>query len=157
MNVSLYKNSAPPNKINKKSSLTNERTFENVYFTEKGTLDILHPTVLLKVTNDIGDISNYNYMYIGKFSRYYYIESISTEGGLIRITGRVDALMSHRQDILASEQYITRSQSVQNRYLVDPLLPISSQHKYFVKTFGSPVFDEHCTNVILETIGKGAS
>lgn len=157
MNVSLYKNSAPPNKINKKGNLTNERTFENVYFTESGTLDILHPTVLLKITNDIGDISDYNYMYIGKFSRYYYIESISTDGGLIRITGRVDALMSHKTDILNSTQYIIRSESIQNRYIVDSLLPISSQKKYFVKQYGEPVYDEDCDCVILETIGKGVS
>ncbi len=157
MDVTLYKNSAPPNKINKKSSLSHAHTFTNVYFTENGSLDILHPTILIKYTNDIGDMSVYNYMYVGKFNRYYYIESVSTEGGLVRISGRCDVLMSHKSDILDSTQYIIRSESIQNKYIVDSLLPISSQKKYFVRQYGEPVYDENCDCVILETIGKGVS
>jgi len=157
MQVILYKNSAPPNKVNKSANLSNSTDFHNCIFTQKNALDILHPSVLLDMNIDIGDVREYNYMYIPKFSRYYFIDSVSAEGGLIRIDGRCDVLMSHKTDILASTQYITRSETSQNKYIVDSLLPIESRHKYYGEQFGVEVSDIHCHNVILETIGKGGT
>ena len=155
--IKLYHNSAPPNKINKAGNLSKATDQIGLRFTEKNTLDILHPSILIEFSGDISDIKDYNYMYISEISRYYYIDSLSTEGGLIRINGRCDVLMSHKADILASTQYIVRSESLQNKYVVDPLLPFTSQKKYFVRQYGNPVYDEMCNCVILETIGKGVS
>lgn len=156
MNITLYKNSSPPNQVEK--TLTNENEIEAVRFIEKGTLDILNPSVLIQLTADIKDASKYNYMYIPKFSRYYFIDSISTEGGLIRINGRVDSLMSHKTDILSSKQYILRQESKNNSpYLEDNMLPISSNHNYVGKVFGRKVADTTCGRVILATTGKGGT
>lgn len=156
MNVILYKNSSPPNKVDKTLSKKNE--IEGVRFIEKGTLDILHPSILLQLTNDIKDVSVYNYLYIPKFSRYYFIDSISTEGGLIRIDGRVDPLMSHKKDILASTQYILRQETKNNSpYLDDNMLPISSKHNYKGVVFGRKVADVSCGRIILATTGKGGT
>lgn len=160
MNIILYKNSAPPNKVNKKGSLDKKtmRTIEDVRFIEKGALDILHPSVLVKLFTDIDDIRSYNYMKIGQFSRYYFIDSISTEGGLIRIDGRCDVLYSHMNDILNSTQYVLRQQhNNTSPYLEDNMLPISSKHWYKVDNFGRKVSDVTCGRVILATSGNGGT
>lgn len=156
MNITLYKNQSPPNKVSK--SLTNSNEIEAVRFIEKGSLDILNPSVLIQLTDDVKDASKYNYMYIPKFSRYYYIDDVSTEGGLIRINGRVDVLMSHKKDILASKQYILRQEKNNNSpYLEDGMLPISSKHNYKGITFGRKVADVTCGRVILATAGDGGT
>lgn len=156
MNITLYKNSSPPNKVSK--SLSNANEIEAVRFLEKGALDILNPTVLIQLTDDIKDIAKYNYMYIPKFSRYYYIDDINTEGGLIRIVGRCDVLMSHKKDILKSKQYVLRQEKNNNSpYLDDNMLPISSKHNYKGDVFGRKVADVTCGRVILATTGNGGT
>lgn len=156
MNIKLYNNVSPPNQV--KKTLKNEHDIEGIIFKEYDALSLINPTLKIKSTvMDASSIAKYNYFRIPKFSRYYYIESAYSEGGLIVIRGRVDVLMSFKSDILNSEQYIIRSESVQNKYLVDPYLPIESHKKYYVKNFGDPVYNEHCQNVILETIGKGGT
>ena len=158
MQVILYKNSAPPNKVNKSANLSNSKDFHNCIFTQKNALDILHPSVLLDMNIDIGDVRKYNYMYIPKFSRYYFIDSISAEGGLIRIDGRCDVLMSHKTDILKSKQYILRQEKKNNSpYLDYNMLPIRSDHNYIAKPFGHYVDDRTCGRVILATTGKGGT
>lgn len=164
MQVILYKNSAPPNKVNKSANLSNSEDFHNCIFTQKNALDILHPSVLLDMNIDIGDVRKYNYMYIPKFSRYYFIDSVSTEGGLIRIDGRCDVLMSHKKDILASKQYILRQEKKNNSpYLDDNMLPISSQHNYKGEILKDSngnerkVADITCGRVILATTGNGGT
>lgn len=156
MNVYLFKNQSPPNQVDK--ALTSKKEIENVRFIEKDTLDILNPTVLIKISDEVSDIAKYNYMSIPKFNRYYYIDSVSAEGGLWRINGRVDVLMSHKKDILASKQYIIRQQSKNNSpYLDDNMMPISSQHNYVGKEFGRNVADITCGRIILATTGKGGT
>lgn len=156
MHVSLYKNQSPPNKVNKK--ITGEKEFTGVIFTERDTLDILNPTIVVKMSNEASDVSKYNYMFINKFNRYYYIDSISAEGGLWRIVGRVDPLMSHKKDILESKQYVIRQETNNNSpYLDDNMLPISSQHNYVGKEFGRNVADITCGRIILATTGKGGT
>ena len=158
MYVILYKNSAPPNKVDKKSSLKNRKEFTNIQFIERNAFDILNPSVLVKNTNDISDIKNYNYMEIPALNRYYFIDSISSEGGLIRINGRCDVLMSHKTDILNSTQYILRQETYNNSpYLEDGMLPISSKHNYKGKVFGRKVSDISCGRIILATTGNGGT
>lgn len=167
MQVILYKNSAPPNKVSKTKEggqLTNEKDFHNCIFTQKNALDILHPSVLLDMNIDIGDVRKYNYMYIPKFSRYYFIDSISGEGSMIRIDGRCDVLNSHKKDILASKQYILRQEQKNNSpYLDDNMLPISSKHNYKGEILKDSngnerkVADVTCGRVILATTGNGGT
>lgn len=164
MQVILYKNSAPPNKVNKSANLSGSTDYHNCIFTQKNALDILHPSVLLDMNIDIGDVRKYNYMYIPKFSRYYFIDSISAEGGLIRIDGRCDVLMSHKTDILKSKQYILRQEKNNNSpYLDDNMLPISSKHNYKGEILKDSngnerkVADVTCGRVILATTGNGGT
>ena len=154
MDVTLYRVTDQPNKVVK--NLKKVKELSDVRFIEKDALDILNPTILFKNTTEIADNSKYNYFKIAKFNRYYFITSITAEGGLVRVTGKCDVLMSHSADILASQQYVLRQESkYKNPYLFDNLLPITSDHNYIGKPFGNPVFKKDCGYVLLATTGIG--
>jgi hypothetical protein len=155
MNVILYNISDPPNKVNKK--LGTGKTIEGVVFKENDYLNILTPTIVLNLSDEISDYSHYNYVYIKRFARYYYITNMTAKGGLVEISCKSDPLKSFSKDILKSSQYVVRSQTSQNKYIPDTLLPFTSRHKYYSVEFGDPVTDIHCQCVIMETIGKGGT
>lgn len=155
MNIRLYNISDNPNKVKKSASKTGGTLIEEVRFKDADTLNVLTPTLLLNINTDLSECIKFNYVYIPKTTRFYYITNISAVGGLIAIDCKVDALMSWSSDILNSTQYIIRSETVQNEYIVDNLLPIDSRHKYYGEIVGDDVYDVHCHNVILETIGRG--
>lgn len=158
MNITLYKNTAPPNKVNKYTNLKSAHEVEAVRFIEKGSLDILNPSILVNLGTEISEAGKYNYCYIPKFKRYYFIEGVSAEGGLIRIDCKVDALYSHMKDILSSNQYILRQETKNNSpYLEDNMLPIRSDHGYIMEPFGSYVDDRSCGRIIMATTGKGGT
>lgn len=158
MNIILYKNTAPPNVVNKFSKLKNAREVEAVRFLEKGSLDILNPSILLNLGSEVSDAGTFNYCYIPKFKRYYFVIGVSTEGGLIRIDCKVDVLYSHMKDILNSNQYIIRQETKNNSpYLEDNMLPIRSDHGYVMKPFGNYVDDRTCGRIIMATTGKGGT
>lgn len=155
MNIRLYNISDNPDKVKKSASKTGGTLIEDVRFLDDDSLNVLTPTLLLNIDADLSECIKFNYVYIPKTTRFYYITNIYTKGGLVAIDCKVDALMSWSSDILKSTQYIIRSETVQNEYIVDNLLPIDSRHKYYGEIVGDEVYDVHCHNVILETIGRG--
>lgn len=163
MNVKFYHTSSPTNKVVKQLSAdTAESVYTEVRFTEDETMSILHPVIVLNGISNIQDITKYNYFYIPKFTRYYYISDIKTRGSLVYVSGDCDVLMSWRDDIKASNQYISRQENAPelynlSKYYVDNMLPISSKKVYAVEPFGSAVDDRQCYHVILETVGKGGT
>lgn len=155
MNIRLYNISDNPNKVKKSASKSGGTLIEDVRFKDADSLNVLTPTLLLNINTDISECIKFNYVYIPKTTRFYYITNISTVGGLIAIDCKVDALMSWCDDILSSNQYVSRSESDGNALIVDNLLPIHSDHLFYIKPFGDSVYDETCNYCILETAGKG--
>lgn len=158
MTVKFYNVSDPPEVVQK--TLGNAREFADVRFLEPDCLNVQNPIIIINlastnIDNAIENLVRYNYCYIAKFARYYWIDNIKTENALVRIELSVDPLMSFKNDIIGSVQYVSRSQNVINRKLVDPMLPIQSDHVIYIKPFGADVYKENCTNVILETTGLG--
>lgn len=155
MKVELYKNKSTYNTLDK--SLENKTTF-NATFIKNDFLDVTRPTILIQYTSNISDIVKFNYCHIPDLKRYYYIENISTQGGLIKIECRVDVLMSFKSDIKASKQYIIRSQKRNpSPYLEDNMLPIKSKHSYVSVAFGNEIDNKNCGYVILATAGDGGT
>ena len=157
MNIRLYNISDNPNKVKKSASKSGGTLIDDVRFKDADSLNVLTPTLLLNINNDISECIKFNYVYIPKTTRFYYITNISTVGGLIAIDCKVDVLMSWSTDILSSQQYIARSESDINAKLVDNLLPIHSDHLINIEPFGDSVYDENCIYCILETAGKGGT
>lgn len=158
--IRLYNNSSPPNKINK--SLSKELEVRGS-FKEDDSWSLNNPSILLNIGLVADDINIYNYCYLPSTHRYYFITSVTTEGALTRIECRTDVLMSFKKDILASTQYISRSEYIptsdqkNKRYLVDNLLPMDSRNSYDIKVFGETVDDRDCIHLILETAGRGGA
>ena len=71
MDIILYNTSSPPNRVSK--VLGTGRTIEDVRFTEKNSLNVINPTIILNLGNELSDISKYNYLKIPKFTRYYWM------------------------------------------------------------------------------------
>lgn len=157
MNIRLYNISDNPNKVKKSASKSGGTLIEDVRFKDADSLNVLTPTLLLNINTDISECIKFNYVYIPKTTRFYFITNISTVGGLIAIDCKVDVLMSFASDILNSSQYVVRSESDINGMLVDNLLPIHSDHLINIEPFGDSVYDEGCYYCILETAGKGGN
>jgi hypothetical protein len=102
----------------------------------KHDVSIINP--VLAVQENYDSYVNFNYFYIPKFKRYYYITNVDFSNNIAYISGTVDVLASYRVDILNSTQYIIRSQSYWNGNILDSLYPTDSKPTYKTVDFTSP-------------------
>lgn len=92
MQIKFYYNSSEKNKINK--SISRELTMDGNLRDE---CSVINPTILVEHSN----LSNYNYVYIPEFKRYYFITEMTiVRNNLWRISLKVDVLESFKSDIL---------------------------------------------------------
>lgn len=92
MQIKFYYNSSEKNKIGK--SLSKELTMDGNLRDE---CSVINPTILVEHSN----LSNYNYVYIPEFKRYYFITEMTiVRNNLWRISLKVDVLESFKSDIL---------------------------------------------------------
>lgn len=84
---------------------------------------ILNPVI--KLENVVA--YNFNYAYIQEFDRYYFVEDWHSEQGFWFLQLRIDALGTWKAVIGSSTQYVERSQSQQNEYIVDTQYPTSGK------------------------------
>ena len=77
--------------------------------TLKQETSVIKPNVIIEASN----LSDYNYMYIAEFGRYYFITDIvSIRNGLWRISGSVDVLMSFKDAIESCPIILSHTESV---------------------------------------------
>ena len=107
MIAKMYMTTDNTNRINK------ELTFiEDVEIKFKDDVNLITPVILLK----FDDLINFNYVYIDKFKRYYFIEDVEIYPNKIyNIRLVCDVLMSFKDDILNSYGNIT-TQTTFNPY-----------------------------------------
>ena len=92
MQIKFYYNSSEKNKIGK--LLSRELTMDGNLRDE---CSVINPTILVEHSN----LSNYNYVYIPEFKRYYFITEMTiVRNNLLRISLKVDVLESFKSDIL---------------------------------------------------------
>lgn len=105
MKLTLYKQSATPNRVNKSGFLNEVGTIDGIIV--KGTENTLTPDFIV---NTNPTVYNANYFYCDFTSRYYYITSCDvTTGGRIIVHSRVDVLMTFRNEILSSSSWVLKS------------------------------------------------
>ena len=97
---------------------------------------IINPVLAIQENYD--SYVDFNYFYIPKFKRYYYITNVDFSNNIAYITGAVDSLASYKNDILNSTLYIIRSQSYWNGNIMDSLYPTDSKPTYKTVDFTSP-------------------
>ena len=100
--------------------------------TMKNETEILAPEINIQTTDNLSD---YNYAYIERYGRYYYIKPSTTPNGFWRMTGRVDVLMSHRTELLKLSGTLKRSERIYNGYLNDPEYKALAYRKIVTKQF----------------------
>lgn len=87
---------------------------------------LITPTISFEFASDFSPMSNtwnleFNYAYIAKFARYYWITDWTYDGGLWHATMKVDVLATFRPEILASSAFVAYDESA-NTDLVDSRL-----------------------------------
>ena len=112
---------------------------------------IINPVIELK-TNPLG----YNYCYIQKFNRYYFINDIVYSIGYWTLSLNVDVLASFKSDITSSTQYVLRSSSAYNDNILDTFYgtKASSSNNYAIATASSTVVDPDYSLSIADYFNK---
>lgn len=105
MTLTLYKQAATPNRVDKSAYLTEQGKIDGVVLLD--TRDIITPVFIL-ATNPM--VYNANYLFCDFTQRYYYIDNVDLmAGGRIAIHCRVDVLHTYRAEILGSVAWVDRS------------------------------------------------
>lgn len=103
MEIILYNNKSPKNKIGK--TLTNQNTITGSL---RGETSISNFQMLLNIV----DLNPYNYMYIADFGKYYFITNIiSVRTGLWLVTASIDVLESYKSEILSLDVILSTTES----------------------------------------------
>ena len=76
-------------------------------------------TPVIEIEYNPDNLPKYNYAYIESFERYYFINNIVFERGVWILSLSVDLLASYKEDIFNSRQYVIRSASRKNEFLID--------------------------------------
>lgn len=136
MNISLYKTSGEVNLLNKQ--LSDEKVFSG---TLRSETSIATPAVLFE--SEV-NLTQYNYMYISSFGRYYYItDIISVRNGLWEVRGKVDVLMSFKNGIESSFVVLDHSEETGNtNYLQSNIWTALVKDKTDVLTFSNGFLDD---------------
>lgn len=88
--------------------------------TLKGECSIIAPVITIK---SISDPTQYNYLYIPDFKRYYFVNNWTWTAGLWQATCKEDALATWRTEISNSTEYVVRSSAKQDGTIIDNLYP----------------------------------
>ena len=114
--VSLYNSSAESNVVDKTSYITSAGSLNGTF---RGEVSMTTPSI-----NFYSNATpSFNYVYIPKFSRYYYVTAITNiSNTLWRIDLKCDVLMSFKNDILNLYCVIARQENAYNDNLIDDKL-----------------------------------
>lgn len=142
MKITLYNTTSTYNCINK--TLTNSTDFEVKL---KDSTSMTKPIILL---NTSLDLSNYNYCYIPKFKRYYFLTNITIQRqNLFIIDLDIDVLESYKNDILNSVAYISQTINSNPYYNRDYETEIRKK----CTIYKSSITNELNNNIIMVTVG----
>lgn len=95
---------------------------------------VTSPTIIIAGEDPTG----YNYAYISKWERYYFIQDWVYRDGRWFLSLMVDVLGSWRGDIMASSQYVSRSASSGNIGIQDDVFPTYAHPSTVVQNEPSP-------------------
>lgn len=126
MKIDLYKNASSENAIDK--IITDKKTFEG---TLKNTIDITNFSVIF---NFFEEWNNFNYVYIEKLKRYYFVESKKiVNNSLIQYDLIEDVLMSFKDLIRDQNILLTESETAfngsKNNYMAENKLTVANNYK----------------------------
>lgn len=114
MTLTLFNNPDDLNVVNKNLTQVSQM---DVQFKESSS--IINPELLIYGTLP----TTFNYFYLPEFQRYYYVTDKFVDLNLIiHLIGHVDVLYTYRAKISEMTGVASRSESIYNKYLNDPLM-----------------------------------
>ena len=116
----------------KNSTKTPSGNGDTINIVVKEPSSILHPTITINSTKPI----NYNYCYIPRYNRYYFVGDWSSDHGLWTTSLNVDTLASHKAQFLNTRQYVLRSGSEVDEFIIDDAYIMTKELTY--NTVGVP-------------------
>lgn len=156
-NISLYTISCDRKQIDKSKSWDKVVDITET-FRVKQASSILNPQITLALST-IGE-KNYasvNYAYVPEWGRYYFVDDITLENdSLLTLTLSVDVLMSYKDKILSSQQFISRAESLNSALYIDSEKPIQANKKISVPdSVVLGIFPESTGNNYVMTVAGG--
>ena len=132
--IKLYVNKSSNNTVTKE--LTKETELNIVL---KDDTIIENPVIILRKTESVENaLHDFNYCYIPKFDRYYYIDNReSINATTWRLQCHVDVLMSFKTEINKLKAIIERSSKWFNTYIPDDSYSIENDTRVQTVTFPS--------------------
>lgn len=141
MNVTFYQTRSEKNAISK--SLTGLAT-------KTGNLsndcDVINPVINFDYDENL---YSKNYARIPSFGRYYFIDDIVVNNGMMEVHFHCDVLMTYAQDIASSTAHITRS-SNGNKYIADSMVTPTSKTAWQFRSLGTCLQAE-CNYILIKT------
>lgn len=144
MTVTLYKMTDDSKVVSKTLNTQTQITLSDVKL--KDGCSVLNPTLLLAQ----GNLSEYNYMYIADFGRYYYLKPGNYRNGLWEVTGEVDVLMTYDVGIRALECTVLRNENEKNGYMYDSFYQSLAYKKFIIKGFTGAIDND---TMYFQTVG----
>ncbi len=132
--ITLYKNTAEPNRLDKTNYLTLVNSL-NGEFREENSI------TSLSIVIEYNKVPDFNYVYIPTFNRYYYVDDvISVRTNLWEIILSVDVLMSFKDAIKSCNGFVERNEYTSNPLIIDNKRVIEQGVDIEVKTVNNDVF-----------------
>lgn len=120
MTLGLYENKSDEKVVNK--SITQLETYEGFL---KASSSITNPVIQIEGVFNIYNNGNVNYMYLPDYRRFYYItDIIQIRANLVEIHGRVDVLMSFKDELKSCKGILRKGENNYNMYLDDGSLKV---------------------------------
>ena len=112
-NITLYKNSAEPNRVDKSTFLELVGTFYGVFRDDTSIIN-------MSLTIEYPSVVDFNYIYIPIFNRYYFVTDITLiRYNLYNISLSCDVLMSYKNAILNCKGFIDRNEFTYDDKIID--------------------------------------
>lgn len=124
--IDLLKTKDENNKLNKTT-----QEIARVSGTIIDGCSILTPSVRVR---NVVNIRDCNYIYIPSLKRYYFVDDLFFDSNTTTVLKlKVDVLMSHKSEILNTEQIVTRQQNNYNLYLNDTMYKVYNKDRITLK------------------------
>lgn len=157
MTCNLYRNASDTTVVDK--SLTTIASGITFYLLDESSID--HPRLHLEFSS--GYLSC-NYIYISDFGKYYYAKITVETDDVMLAECDVDALMTRKDAIKASEQIVTRTSQdgIYNSMLQDNLFQAEMKQQIQQKIIPNDVFNTHTwtdltKNFVVTVVGDGTN
>ena len=121
MTVKLYTNHSANNVANKNISEIKTITADFPL-----SFDVINPSIIVN-----GKYPECNYIYIPYVNRYYYCKATILSNNTTKLDCKVDVLMTAKDSIYGTTQYVARCETSENNEIIDSTIPLKNEYTVY--------------------------